>query len=129
MTYDRKNLALHELAVPRVQHSAWMPRERLQLKIEKLPDVQCPGLVLLVKILIARLVDFTIEHTLLNQELRPFEIAVAGEKRIVEVEERELHPRGVKHHIAFISSAHVSSESLRSSRRSGTVTARRACSE
>ena len=87
--HDGQDLARHELAVPRVEHGARMARQRLQLEIEKLVDVERARLVLLVELLVARFVHLAVEHALLDQELRPFEVAVAGEQRVVEIEEGE----------------------------------------
>ena len=84
-------LRCHELAMPRVEHGARMARQRLQLEVEELVDVERAGLVLLVELVVARFVDLAVEHALLDQELRPLEIAVAREQRVVEIEERELH--------------------------------------
>ena len=63
-----------------------MARERLQLKVEELVDVERARFVLLVESEIARLVELAIEHTLLDQELGPFEVAVSREQRVVQVE-------------------------------------------
>ena len=57
-----------------------MARQRLQLKVQKLVYVQRAGFVLLVKLHIARLVYLSVEHALLDQELRPLEVAVPGNK-------------------------------------------------
>src|SRR5262245_36877805 len=83
------HLELHEFTVPGVELGARMARQRLQLEIEELMDVQRAGLVLVVELLVARFVDFAVEHALLDQELGPLEIAVAREQRVVEVEEDE----------------------------------------
>ena len=68
-----------------------MARQRLQLEIEKLVDVQRPGLVMLEELLVARFVDFAIEHAFFDQKLCPLEIAVAGQQGVVQVEESEAH--------------------------------------
>jgi len=49
------------------------------------------GFVLLVEMPIARFVNLAVENALLDEELRPLEVAVAGEQRVIEIEERELH--------------------------------------
>ena len=68
-----------------------MARQRLQLEIEKFVDVQRPRLVMLEELLVARFVDFAIEHAFVDQELSPLEIAVASEQRVIEVEQCEAH--------------------------------------
>ena len=59
------------------EHLARMTRQRFQLKIEKLVDVERPIFILRIKPVVARCVDFAVEHSLLDQELRPLKIAVA----------------------------------------------------
>src|SRR5690349_1836088 len=54
-------------------------------------DVERAGLVMLVELLIARFVHFTVEHALVDEELRPLEVAVAGEQGIVEIEQGKAH--------------------------------------
>ena len=49
-------------------------------------DVQRARLVLIVEKLIASFVDLAIEHSFFDQELRPLEVAVTGQQRVVEVE-------------------------------------------
>ena len=70
---------------------ARVARQRLQLEIEKLVDVERARLVLLVELLVARFVHLAVEHALLDQELRPLEVAVAGEQGVVEIEQGEPH--------------------------------------
>ena len=54
-----------------------MARQRPQLKIEEFVNIERAVPVLLVKRLVARLIHLAIKHPLLDQELRPLEIAVA----------------------------------------------------
>ena len=68
-----------------------MPGQRLQLKVQKLVDVERAGLVLLIKFDIARLVYFPVKHALFNQELRPFEVAVTGKSVLSRSNESEIH--------------------------------------
>ena len=68
-----------------------MARERARAEVEELVDVERAGLVLLVELAVLRLVDVAVEHALLDQELRPLVVAVAGEQGVVEVEENEIH--------------------------------------
>ena len=72
--------------MPPVQHLARMVRQRLQLKVEEFDNIQRPRLVLLVERDVLRLEQFAVEHALLNQELRPLEIAVAAQQGIVQIE-------------------------------------------
>src|SRR5262249_12083696 len=88
---DRQDAVAQELAMPLVQYLARMTRQRLQLKIQKLVNVERARFVLFEERLIARLVDFAVEHPFVNQELSPLEIAVASEQRIIEVEQCEAH--------------------------------------
>ncbi len=53
-------------------------------------DIESALLVLLVESLVARLVDFAVEYSLLDQELRPLEITVARQERVIEIEKREV---------------------------------------
>ena len=69
---------------------AWRDK-RLQLEVEKLVDVERARLVLLVEMLVARFVDLPVEHALLDQELGPLEIAVAGQERVIQIEQSEPH--------------------------------------
>ena len=87
----RPHLALHELVVPGVELRARAPRDRRQLEVEELVDVERAVLVALVEPLVLRVVLVGMQHALLDQELRPRVVAVAVEERVVEVEERELH--------------------------------------
>ena len=84
---DRHDVGAHVFSVPIVEHLARMARQRLQLKVQELVDVERTGLVLLEELLIGRLVDFFVEDALLDQELSPLKIAVAREQRIVQVEQ------------------------------------------
>ncbi len=81
----------HEFAVPLLELLARVARQRLQLEVEELVDVQRARLVLLVELLVARLVHLAVEHPLLDQELRPLEVAVAGKEGVVQVEKRQPH--------------------------------------
>src|SRR5262245_5004385 len=87
----RSDLGVHERGVPGVELPARMARERNELEIEELVDIERAGLVLAEELVVLRLVALAVEHAALDQELRPLVIAVTGEKRVVEVEERELH--------------------------------------
>src|SRR3954463_4138519 len=89
--YQRQNSFLHEFAVPGIELAPGMTRQRLQLKIQKLMYIQRSGFILLVEFDILRFVHFSVEHALLNQELRPLEIAITSQKRIVEVKQRQIH--------------------------------------
>jgi hypothetical protein len=68
----------HELAPPGVEQSTRVARQRLQLKVEKDIDIECARLVLLVEFDVPGFVKRAIENPLVDQELRPFEVAVSG---------------------------------------------------
>jgi hypothetical protein len=87
----RPDLPGHELGVPGVQLCATMARQRCELKIQELVDVERPGLVLLVEVRVACLVELAVQHALRDEELRPLEVRVAGEQRVVEVEKHQFH--------------------------------------
>ncbi len=53
-------------------------------------DIERAVLVLFVEFVVARLVHFAVEHALFDQELRPLEIAVARQQRVVEIEKHEV---------------------------------------
>ena len=84
--HHRQDFLPHELKVPGIEHAPRMARQRLQLKIEKLMDIERAVPVLIEELLVARLVHLAVEHALLDQELRPFKIAVAGQQRIIQIE-------------------------------------------
>ena len=84
------HLIVHELLMPAIQHLARVARQRVQLEVEELVDIQRAGLVLIVEMLVLRLVKFTVDHAQANQELRPFEIAVAIQQRVVQVKQGQL---------------------------------------
>ena len=54
-------------------------------------DIKRAGDVLLVIAAVLRFVRLAIEHSMVDQELAPFVIAVAAEQRVVEVEEHQAH--------------------------------------
>src|SRR5581483_8829108 len=83
----------HEIAVPGVELGARAARERRQLEVEELEDIQGPGLVPAEELVVARLVPGTVEHAAPDQELRPGVVAVAREQGVVEIEERQVHRR------------------------------------
>ena len=89
--HDRQDARLHELRVPAVQLLARITRQRRQLKIQKLEDVERPGLVLLVEVVVLRFVGLAFEHAFVDEELCPFIIAVARKQRVVQVEKRQFH--------------------------------------
>src|SRR5262249_33601757 len=95
---DRLHPRAHELGVPAIELLARMARERRELEVEELVDVEAPFLVLAEEVVVLRLVRGAVEHTALDQELRPLVVAVPGQQRVVQVEQRELglsHPRRV----------------------------------
>ena len=75
----------HELRVPGIELQPGMTRQRRQLKVEESLDVQRSSLVVFVELEIARLMHFAVENALADQELRPFEIRVAGKERVVQI--------------------------------------------
>ena len=97
------------------QASSWLRGWRdngFQLKVQKLMYIQRAGFVLLVEFHVASLVDLPVQHALLDEELRPLEIAVPGQKGIVEIEQGQIHDAACN-----------------SSRTSGTVILRRLANE
>jgi hypothetical protein len=72
---------------------ATMARQRCELKIQELVDVERPGLVLFVEVRVACLVKLAVEHAFRDEELRPLEVGVSGEQRVVEVEKHQFHCR------------------------------------
>src|SRR5574340_869257 len=83
---ERTHAHLHEFAMPGVELEAGMAGQRLELEIEKLVDVQGARLVLLVELGVACLVDLAVEYALADEELRPFEVRIAAEQGVVEIE-------------------------------------------
>src|SRR2546430_1420330 len=79
----------HEFSVPFVQRLAGVTRERGELEFEGLADVERAFLVLAEETVVLRLVFGAIEHAALDEELRPFVVAVSREQRVVEIEERQ----------------------------------------
>ena len=88
---DRADLALHEILVPCLESLARMLRERRELEREELVDVERAVLVALREPEVLRVELRRMKDPFLDEELGPFDIAVAFEERVVEVEERELH--------------------------------------
>ncbi len=68
-----------------------MPSQRLQLEIEEFVNIERAGFVGFVEMAIARFVDLPIEHFLFDEELRPFEIAVSCQERVIQIEQGEAH--------------------------------------
>src|SRR5436305_14098685 len=67
--------------------------ERPQREAEVFMDVERAGDVLVVIDAVLRLVDLALEHAMVDQELAPLVIAVAGKQRIVEIEQGQAHAR------------------------------------
>ena len=88
---DRQYPVLHEVAVPGIELASGVARQWFQLKVEKLVYIQRAGFVLLVELHVASLVDLPVQHALLDEELRPLEIAVPGQQGIVEIEQGQIH--------------------------------------
>ena len=84
----------HVLDVPGVELGAAVAGERGELEGEEFMDVERAGLVLLVELDIFRFLHFAVDDALADQELRPFEIGVAGKKGVVEVKESKVHGCG-----------------------------------
>jgi hypothetical protein len=63
----------------------------VELKVEKLVDVECAGLVGLIEVAIACLMHFAVQRTFLDEKPGPLEIAVAGEEGVVEIKQCEAH--------------------------------------
>ncbi len=102
--------------MPGVELGARVARERRELELQELEDVERAPLVLREELVVPRLVRRAVEHAALDQELRPLVVAVAGEERVVEVEEDEVH-------------AHRRSSAASASRTRGSVTGRLSMSE
>ena len=86
-----------------------MTGQRGELEVQKLVDVERAGLVLLVKLDVLGFLQLAVDNAFADQELRPFEVGIAGEQGVVEVEKGEVHEA-----VSWLSS----------SRSSGRVTAR-----
>ena len=91
--HHRRDALAHELAVPGVERLGRVVGERPQRKAEEFVDVQRAGLVLLVERTVLRFVVGALEHAAIDQELAPLVVAVAGEQRVVEVEQGQAHER------------------------------------
>src|SRR5690348_11563652 len=89
-----QNSFFHEIPVPGIQLAARVMRQGLQLKINELLDIQSAGLVLLIEFDITGLMDFAVEHPLLDQVLSPLEVAIACEQGIIEVKQSKVHEAG-----------------------------------
>ena len=85
IAHHRAHFDAHEIGVPLVQLAPLVARQWLELKVEEGMNVQRAGLVLFVKFQIFCLEQFAIEHALVNQKLRPLEIAVAAQQGIVQI--------------------------------------------
>ena len=70
----RPNALFHELAVPHVELFAWVAGERCKLEVEELVNVEGAILVLFIEGDVLRLLHFTVEYALANQELSPGEV-------------------------------------------------------
>ena len=81
----------HEFGVPGVEAGARIVGQRLELEIEKLVDIQCAGLVLLEKFGVFSFECVAVKHAFADQVLCPFVVAVAGEQRVIKIEEGEVH--------------------------------------
>ena len=81
----------HELPVPIVELLPRITGQRLQLKSKKLVNVERARLVLRVERIVFGGMDLGVEHSLADQELRPFIITVTGQQGVVEVEQSEIH--------------------------------------
>ncbi len=83
----------HEFRVPAREVLGRVVGERAQREAEVLMDVERAGLVLLVVHAVLRLVGGALDHALVAHELAPLVVAVAGEQRVVEVEQGQAHER------------------------------------
>jgi hypothetical protein len=79
---------------------ARMARQGLELEIEEFVDIQCPCLVGLEKLLIARLINLAVEDLLFNEKLRPLKITVTRQQGVVQIKQRELHEHDSKDSLA-----------------------------
>ena len=94
-------------------------RERLQLEVQELVDIEHTGFVLFEELVVARFIPIALEHPLVDQVLRPLIVGIPGEQGIVQIEKDESHQRALA----------CSGMRFITSRTSGSVTARRASSE
>ena len=88
--HQRADAGLHEFGMPAIQLIARMGGKRRELEIEERVDVQRTGLVLAEEFVVARLVMGAVEHALVDQEARPFVVAVAIEQRVVQIKKHEV---------------------------------------
>ena len=61
--------------------------KRCELEVEKFVDIERAGLVLLVEAQVLGLVGIPLEDAVIDQELRPFVVAVPAEEGIVEIKQ------------------------------------------
>src|SRR5574341_318803 len=87
----RQDARAHEIGVPARELLRAVRGERTQREAEVLVDVERARLVLLVVLRILRLVLVARQHAAIDQELAPLVVAVAGEQRVVEVEQGQVH--------------------------------------
>src|SRR5207245_159008 len=81
----------HEFGVPAPQVLRRVRGERAKREAEIFMDIERASDVLLVVGAVLRFVRLALEHSMVDQELAPFVVAVAAEQRVVEVEERQAH--------------------------------------
>ena len=77
--------------VPALEVGRLVRGERAQREAEELVDVERAGDVLVVVGAVLRLVALALEHAAVDEELAPLVVAVAGEERVVEVEQGQPH--------------------------------------
>jgi hypothetical protein len=81
----------HEFGMPARELVGRVVGERAQGEAQVFVDVERAGDVLLVVDAVLRLVLRAVDHAPVAHELAPFVVAVAGEQRIVEVEQGQAH--------------------------------------
>ncbi|MNY50683.1 hypothetical protein D3C86_1862040 [compost metagenome] len=84
--HDRFDAVAHVIAVPQVQRGHFGAAEHFQAEVQVGRVVQLAGQVVLVELVVACLVGNGVEEAALTQVIAPGVIAVATQKRVVQVE-------------------------------------------
>ena len=86
----RADARVHEVGVPAGKVFRSVPGERFEGELQVCVDIQRAGLVLFEEGGVPHLVGIAVQHAPVDQELAPFIVAVPGQQRVVEVEQREI---------------------------------------
>jgi len=91
LEHQRCDALVHEALPPGEQIVDGVVRQWLELKSEKLFDVELASAVLLEESRVRALVGVTLDDAEADEELAPQIVAVAGNQRVVEIEKRDGH--------------------------------------